>query len=225
MFRVYSSFLILCLSFWATTGFSNPLFVAGKHYQRLVVERISNTEIQRFLSENPNSIEVVEFFNYGCAACQWVYPAMAAWYDKKPDFVKVLRVPLVFNQKWEVLAKAYFVVDALKQHQTLDPKIFAAIHNEKKDLGDTDTLKNFFIEQGISEKVFLDLFNSFEINNQLIKAKALANVYQVTLSPVFIVNGPDNSYWVTPKFVKNQAELVSIIDDLVTREAKKRAGV
>jgi thiol:disulfide interchange protein DsbA len=225
MFRVYSSFFILFLSFWAAKGFTDAPFVEGKHYQCLVNERISNTELQRFLSEHPNAIQVVEFFNYGCAACKWLYPEMTAWYDKKPDFVKVLRVPLVFNQKWETLAKAYFVVEELQQHQNLDPKIFEAIHDQKKDLSDKEVLKQFFVEQGISENFFLDLFDSFEINNQLMKAKALANAYQVALSPVFIVNGSQGSYWITPKTVKNQAELVSIIDDLVTREAKNRAGV
>ena len=225
MFRVYSSLLIFCLSFgWVTTGIAETPFVEGKHYQRLTTERVSNVEVQRFLAEHPNTVEVIEFFNYGCAACKWIHPAMASWYAKKPEFVKVMRVPLVFNQKWETLAKAYFVVTSLAQDQKLDAKIFEAIHDKKIDLSNQETLEKFFFEQGIPAKDFSNLFNSFEVNNQLMQAKALANAYQVALSPVFIVNGPTASYWVTPKMVQNQAELVSIIDDLVSRESKSFAG-
>jgi thiol:disulfide interchange protein DsbA len=236
MYRVYISFLIGLLSVvWSGIGLSDNVpaptlitpmtLIEGKNYQKLGVERTINPHIQSFLAENPNTVQVIEFFNYGCAACKWFHPVMAAWAAKQSRVVTFVRVPVVFNKKWETLAKAYFVTNALSKNDVLDTKIFEAIHDRHTDLSDETLLKKFFTEQGVSEKAFSELFYSFDMNSKLTKATTLANAYQVTLSPIFIVNGPTGSYWVTPKMVSTQAELIQVVDALVVRESKQLAGL
>jgi len=236
MYRVYSSFFIGLLGIiWSGAGFTNntpaPILttpmelVEGKHYQRLKADRVSDPHIQSFLAENPKTVQVIEFFNYGCAACKWYHPIVGAWAVKQSATVAFVRVPVIFNKKWETLAKAYFVTNALSKNDILDTKIFEVIHDRHTDLSDETLLKKFFAEQGVSEKSFSDLFYSFDMNSKLTKATTLANAYQVTLSPVFIVNGPTGSYWITPKMASTQAELIQIIDQLVARESKQLAGL
>ena len=63
--------------------------------------------------ETGKKIEVIEFFSYGCPHCHDLEPFLDAWMAKLPPDVQFRRVPVMFQQRWEALAKIYFTLDAM----------------------------------------------------------------------------------------------------------------
>src|SRR5579863_8613053 len=81
-------------------------FEEGKHYKKLSAKITTDPEVIQFFSKNPNKIQVVEFFSYACFWCKRIHPVLNQWVDKHKDNVILYRVPVVFGQGWDVLAKA-----------------------------------------------------------------------------------------------------------------------
>ena len=61
--------------------------------------------------QNPDKIEVIEFFWYGCPHCYSLEPALQAWLKKKPANVEFIHQPAVFSDVWGKHAKAYYTAD------------------------------------------------------------------------------------------------------------------
>lgn len=195
-------------------------FEEGKHYHRISKEITENKTVQSFIAENPGKIQVVEFFNYGCFWCSRLHPLLADWAKKKPVNVVFYSVPVVFNKQWEVLGKAFYMAKSLGKESRFDADIFGEIHQNHINLGDEALLKDFFKKQGVSEKQFSELYQSFTVNSELARAAALGNAYHIALSPVIVVNGPSGSFLLTAKAAGNEQALISVLNDVVAKESK-----
>ena len=194
----------------------------GKQYHRFGAGVLADKGVQELMLENPGKIQVIEFFNYDCFWCGRLQPIIHEWVAKnKPENVVFLRFPLVFNKKWEVLAKAFLVTKALGKSETLDPLFFNEIHQQRIDLSDMKLLTDFFVKNGVSEKQFLDLYNSFTINQELLQSTKLADAFQISVSPVIVINGPSGSFSVTAKVAGGEQAVITVLDYVVSRESKK----
>src|SRR5437867_5533814 len=94
-------------------------FAEGKDYVRL-----KNPQAV----ETGKKIEVIEFFSYGCPHCNDLEPVLHNWAEKLPADVQFRRVPVVFQQRWEALAKIYYTLDAMGAEMRLSPEACKAIH-------------------------------------------------------------------------------------------------
>ncbi|HXH54686.1 MAG TPA: thiol:disulfide interchange protein DsbA/DsbL [Gammaproteobacteria bacterium] len=197
------------------------IFEEGKHYHRISHELTAHKSIQEFISEDPGKIQVIEFFNYGCFWCSRLHPILISWAKTKPVKVVFYSIPVVFNKKWETLAKAYFIVKNLGKTETLDSEFFRSIHQNHVDLGEEKKLKEFFNEKGVPEKQFSELYQSFTVNSSLARAVALANAYHIALSPVIVVNAPSGSYLLTAKAAGTEEALKSVLNYVIAEESKK----
>src|SRR5678809_1170420 len=102
------------LSF-ATAGAAD--LVEGKNYARLKVPQPV---------ESGKKIEVIEFFSYGCPHCSDLEPYLQNWFKTAPADVQFRRVPVMFQERWKVLAKIYYTLDALGEETRLSPDVFKA---------------------------------------------------------------------------------------------------
>ncbi len=195
-------------------------FEEGIHYQRISKEITDNKTIQSFMAENPGKIQVIEFFNYGCFWCSRLHPILADWAKKKPVNVVFYSVPVVFSKQWEVLGKAFYMAKSLGKEPRFDADIFAEIHQNQVNLSDENLLKDFFKKQGVSEKQFSELYQSFTVNSELARAAALGNAYHIALSPVIVVNGPSGSFLLTAKAAGNEQALIAVLNVVVAKESK-----
>ncbi len=240
MYQVFIKIGLLCLcGFFSVLGLASeptgtlpdlttppPVinYEEGKHYQRIKPEILANKSIQDLMSENPHKIQVIEFFSYGCFWCARLRPIMESWQKHKPENVVYFRFPLCWNKKFEVLAKAYYIAKSLGKLESLEPDLFADIQQKKIDLGEEKLLSAFFVQHGVPEKKFLDLFQSFSINKDISKATAIANAYQITESPVIFVNGPTGSYKISAKLAGSEQAVPLVLNHIISLESKKLAG-
>lgn len=136
-----------------------------------------------------HKISVVEFFSYGCPACNRLEPELEKWLKSKPKNVEFNRIPVIFEPGWDTYAKTYYILTSLHKNAVLDSKIFAAIHQKGLDLSSSSAMKNFLVQQGMDSKFLDSAFDqSPSINLSVKNGDNMMKTYQVIEIPTFIIN-------------------------------------
>src|SRR5687767_5094905 len=136
----------------------------GTNYQPLVPPQPTNV--------SAGKVEVVEMFWYGCPHCSVLEPFLANWEKKKPDYVELVRVPVIWGPAHRAHAKLFYTLEALGRPD-LHQKVFETIHQERNMLiggTEAETLNTqlaFAQAQGIDPKKFREAFNSFGVASNL----------------------------------------------------------
>jgi len=160
-------------------GASAQELVEGRNYARL-----KNPQPV----ETGKSIEVIEFFSYGCPHCGDLEPSIQAWLKTKPADVQFRRVPVMFQQRWENLARVYYTLEALGEEQKLATEVFGAIAKGTPLWNEKDFL-DWAAAKGLDRKKAEDLFKSFAVVGKVNRAKQQAQVYNIQSTPTIIVDG------------------------------------
>ncbi|MGD2055969.1 MAG: thiol:disulfide interchange protein DsbA/DsbL [Gammaproteobacteria bacterium] len=181
-------------------------YTEGKEYERLATPQPT---------VDPERIEVVELFWYGCPHCYDLEPLVNKWLAGKPDDVVFVRMPAIVGPRWELLAKAYFTAQALGVLEKIHPALFAAIHEKHQKINDEAALQDFFATQGIGEKEFKEAFNSFAVAFKVNNAKLMTRRYAISGVPTIIVNG---KFRTSGKLTGGNEELFEVVDYLVNAE-------
>lgn len=168
-------------------------------------------------TQNPDKIEVIEFFWYGCPHCYSLEPAMEKWLKTKPDNVEFIRQPAVFSSLWGKHAKAYIVAEALGVVDKVHADFFDAIQNKKQKLTSEDQLAEFFVAHGVEESLFRSTFNSFLVDAKVRQAKAMAPRYGITGVPAIIING---KYKTSGPLAGSQEKMIEVLDLLIKQESQ-----
>jgi len=134
----------------------------------------------------PARVVVVEFFWYGCPHCYAFEPYLRQWLETKPDYVEFHLIPGVLNKKWIPHAKAYFVAQKLGVVDKIHDRLFDAIHKQKRKIMDEESLRSFFMEQGIDGEEFSRIYNSPETGRLVQQAYETAMNYQVSSIPTVL---------------------------------------
>jgi thiol:disulfide interchange protein DsbA len=193
----------------------------GKQYKRISAQITTNPVVQEFIARDPGKIQVIEFFGYACFWCQRLHPFLNEWAAKKPEDIVFYRFPVYFNKGWDVLAKAYYIVEKLGSNNTLDKAFFQALHQEHLDLGNEQKLEAFFQKHGVSQQKFQELYHSFEVNRDYAKGNAIANAYEIIVSPAVVLNLSSGSYLITASSAGTEQGVIDIISFLIARDLKE----
>ena len=188
-------------------------FQEGKEYQVIASSNITP------LVGPKKTVEVQEFFSYDCPACYHFEADLKIWCDKKPDYVRFERIPVIFQASWEGVARAYYIASMLGVEQQLTPAIFKAIHVDRENLSDPDEQKDFFVKHGISQQAYESMANfSPGIDAQLLRSNTLMQQYQITSAPTLVV---DSRYKVDPSLVSGDPErFLQVVDYLIEKVRK-----
>lgn len=146
---------------------------------------------QAIANENPNKIEVIELFWYGCGHCHNMEAPLNAWVKKLPADVSFKRVPGLPNQSWAPMAKTYYALETLGLLEKLHTPLFEAIHKQKA-LNPTDEKAaiDWVTKQSGLDKIKVeDAFNSFSTNANLKRAANIFRASGATGVPSLVING------------------------------------
>ncbi len=168
----------------ATNNAASSTFVEGKDYKIIQSATAPASPLPK------DKIQVIEFFNYGCPACNHFEPTLEQWLATKPKDVAFERVPVVFHPQWDILARAYYVAKDLGVESKITPAIFKAIHQQGQDLSTADALAKFFAQYGVKEQDFNSALHfSPGIDAQMMRGDNLMGVYQAFEVPTLVING------------------------------------
>ncbi len=138
---------------------------------------------------NDGTIEVMEFFDYGCIHCANLEPALEAWVAKLPPDVKFKRAPAGFNSGGIDSIPIFYTLEAMGKLDSLHKKLFAAVFNERVMLGNKATLLKWLEKQGVDPKQYESVEKSFSVDSKIKRGRQLPGLYKASSTPVIAVNG------------------------------------
>ena len=204
-------FFLGALAWFAVTAAGAADLVEGKEYVRL-----KNPQPV----ETGKKIEVIEFFSYGCPHCSDLEPILQAWMQKLPPDVQFRRVPVMFQQRWEALAKIYYTLDAMGDETRLSPEVFKAVHVNGVPLYQDKAFFDWAASHGLDRTRVAEVYGSFAVSSKFNRAKALAQAYNIQSVPTIIVDG---KYLTASDRVGTHAAMPPVLDALVAKARAERA--
>ena len=200
---IKNALIVLVLSLFCSSAFSKD-YQEGRHYEL----------IEPLPTRNPEKIEVIEFFWFGCGHCFSLEQLIKDWKSEVSSEVDFFRLPVVWNEQTKTHAKLFFATETLKVPEAIQG-IFSAIHyNRKMMLSDKEIIP-FFQGYGIQEDKYLAATNSFGLKNNLRKAELFAFKYGIKGVPAFIVNG---KYKVSATREIGTEDLLDVVNYLIEKE-------
>lgn len=170
--------------------------------------------------ETGKNIEVLEFFSYGCPHCGELEPQIQAWLKNKPADVTFRRIPVMFQPRWEGLAKAYYTLEALGEDGKYTPEVFTALHGKGLQLWDEKVFLDWAASKGMDRKKVEDMWKSFGVAGKVNRAKQLAGAYQIQSVPTIIVDGKFTTG--SERLPNGHAGMPAAIDALVVKARAER---
>lgn len=185
---------------------------AGVHYD------VINPAIR---TADPDRIEVVEFFWYGCGHCYTFEPLISSWKKGLGEDVVFKGSPAIWNQPMELHAKMYFAAEALGVRDSLHGVLFQAMNVDRKRLASEAEIRELFVANGVAAEDFDKAFNSFGVNSQVRQANSRARAAKITGTPEMMVNG---KYRISTRKAGTQENMLKIADFLIEQERAAMAG-
>jgi thiol:disulfide interchange protein DsbA len=173
-------------------------------------------------SVGAGEVEVVEVFWYGCPHCYALEPYLESWDKKNAEYVKLVKVPVIWSPGHRAHARLYYALEALGRGD-LHKKVFQSIHEGRNQLltnSERETTQlhvNFAKANGIDEKQFMNAYNSFGVNSNLQRAERLTNSYRVASVPVLVVNG---KYVTDIEKARGHEPLTQLLEELAASERR-----
>lgn len=166
---------VLFVTLMAPLVSAAPEFKEGVEYQ-VVQETASSKPV------------VTEFFSYVCPHCYSFQPLMNKLEQRVPD-LELKKVPVSFlgREMGPVLQRAFGAAVLLKVEDQLTPVMFDRIHRQKKMPNDLADIKAVFIANGVAEKDFDGVINSFALNGMIAQYDKLTERFNVHGTPTIIV--------------------------------------
>ena len=170
---------------------------------------------------NPDKIEVVEFFWYGCGHCYDFEPLIGAWKKTLPADVEFRGSPAMWNELMELHARAFYTAEVLGVLDNMNQVIFQAMNVDGKRLASEADIQKLFVANGVDAEDFAKAFKSFGVSSQVNQASARARAAKITGTPALMVNG---KYHISGRKAGSQADMLKLADFLIAKERAAAAS-
>ena len=167
-------------------------------------------------TDNPSTIEVVEFFSYACPHCNDLNPMIHKWAAKLPSDVVFKRVPVSFNPFYELMARLFYSLETTGDLARLDESLFNAIHVKGLKLINEKSITEWVTSQGVDALKFGDAWKSFNVSSKTKRADQMARNFRIQGVPAIAVDG---RYLVGGK---NLQELLVLTDKVIDKRRAER---
>lgn len=170
--------------------------------------------------QQAGKVEVLEFFGYFCPHCAHLEPVLSQHARSFKDDTYLRAEHVVWDAGMKPLARLAAAVEMTGQQAQANSVIFSAFIDQKINLTDEATLKNWLGQQtAFDGKKVLAAYEAPESQARADKMEELTNTFQITGTPTVIVGG---KYEV--KFADWQSGMATV-DQLIdkVREEQKAA--
>ncbi len=200
--------LAFSLVVMSASVFAQPArYIEGTHYVAL------DTLVR---TVDPNKVEVVEIFWYGCTHCYSFEPLIENWEANAAEDVVFVRSPGMWNAMMQTHAQLYYTSVELGVFEETHSDIFDEILLRANYLQSEAAAKDYFESKGVSGDEFDAAWNSFTVTSSVNRANINMRNYGVRSTPNLIVNGKYRI--VTNQAVPTQTDMLEVVDFLVEME-------
>lgn len=200
--------MIKTLFIAALLWFNGTAFAAvelGKDYKLLNPSQPTNTK----------KIEVLEFFFYGCSHCFSLHPHLSTWEKTMPKDVELTLVPTIFRDSWESMAQTFYALEAIGQLHQLHDALYQAWNVNNTDLSDEAKITGFVAPRGVDRTKFSAAYNSFSVQNKVVRVKQMIRSYGISGTPTLVVDG---KYLITGL---QPAETIRVLNEVIEMARKE----
>ncbi|MFL2840725.1 MAG: thiol:disulfide interchange protein DsbA/DsbL [Pseudohongiellaceae bacterium] len=202
---VLIAFAMLTMS---VSVFAQPTrYIEGTHYVAL------DNPVR---TVDPNKIEVVEIFWYGCTHCYSFEPLLEYWESNIAEDVVFVRSPGIWNVMMQTHAQLYYTSVELGIFEETHSEIFDEILLRANYLQSEGAVKDYIMSKGVLGEEFDAAWNSFAVTSAVNRANTKMRDYGVRSTPNLIVNGKYRI--VTNQAVPTQTDMLEVVDYLVEME-------
>ena len=213
--RCLLSLLALCLCF-AQIAMGTTSFNEGEHYRRLPPSVIQQPEVQTLLAQAQGKKQIFVFFSYACYWCSELHASLDSWVSQQDvSQLSFKKVPVIFDDSWEPLARAYYLAQLVKKEDTLDKRLFNAVQKEHRPLMTEVALSVFFEEQGVRKEVFKELYHSFALHRKLSEGKQICTNFRIMESPALVIHTASGDYLTTLAMAGSKEKMNHLLDHLI----------
>ncbi len=192
-----------------------PLMATAEDY----MEGVEYTRISKPLRTvvKPGTVEVREYFWYGCPHCFRLEPSVQRWLASNPANVNFQMQPAILGESWAPAAQAFYTAALLGVLDKIHPALFEAVHLEgqKSLVRDDLALELFFEQHGVNPEQFRKTWNSFSVQSRVKQAVRMTRRSGIKGVPAVVVNG---KFVTDPGMAGGVQEMFRVVEYLVAQE-------
>ncbi len=167
-------------------------------------------------TENPDKVEVLEFFWYGCPHCFQFEPHIKTWLETKPDNVEFKSVAAPLNPAWKVHSQAFYAAEVLGVLDKFHEPMFNAIHRDKKSMRKPKDIAKLAESLGIDGEKFEKTMKSFAVDAKIRQSLQKAREVGISAVPTVVING---KYKTSGSVAGSYPNLIDVLNRLVAQES------
>jgi len=166
---------------------------------------------------DPEKVEVMEFFWFGCPHCYALEPSLNKWAEDLPEHVNFVREAPALNSNWEPHSRLYYAARSLNIEEDVVDPVFNQIHRNKQRLRSPKRIGKFIesLDLGVDAEKFTSTMDSFSVHVGLRRAAKLAQLSGISAVPSIIVNG---KYRTTVSMAGGHDQIIEVVNRLVELE-------
>lgn len=170
---------------------------------------------------DPNKIEVLEFFWYGCPHCYDFESHIQPWLAHKPEGVSFTRIPHDLGREaGETHALAYHIAEKLGIVKRIHAPMFKAIHDLKQPMDRLNDVCDLFAKQGgITDEQCHAAADDEDVKHARNHDDFLIRHYEIANVPALVVDG---RYYTDAIMAGGMSNLVKVLDVLIAKQKAAR---
>ncbi|MEK7862429.1 MAG: thiol:disulfide interchange protein DsbA/DsbL [Chloroflexota bacterium] len=165
------------------------------------------------------TIEVIEFFYYGCPVCYESQPHIARWLASAGADVSLTRVPSAFTADGESYALTFHALLAQGGLAQLHGPVYENHHFEDRRLSEEKNLLDWLARNGVDAEAFRAVRHSAQNRARMAEGRRIFEIYGVRAVPAFAVDG---RYLTSARLANGVKEMMAVVEHLVERAREDR---
>lgn len=166
-------------------------------------------------------ILVQELFWYGCPHCFHLEHPLDEWRKTLPSYVDFEPYAVPLTPAWVPLTKAFYAAKFMGVLPKTHLQVFNDIHVKNIRPVTRDQIADMYADLGVNRDKFLNMYNSFGVDNAVRQAGVVAQDAGVTGVPAILVNG---KYLVNGDMAGTNKAMLPIVDALIAKIEAQNKG-
>ena len=214
--KSFKSLLVLLLIVFSSAAFSGEKLSAQTVSP---LPKDSDPSLIQLLHPK-NKVSVLEFFNYGCPACQQLEPDFQEWLKKQSNYIKLTRIPMVFDAAWTHYEKAHYIATQLDVLPQMTQPLFTAGRTGNL-LNSEKSMEDLFVKYAhVTPNLFQSVYHfSIFLSGQTMKSNFLRQHYKIYAIPTFVIDG---KYKIDLRMAGSKEKFFNMLDQLIHRSLSKK---
>ena len=165
------------------------------------------------------TVEVIEFFYYGCPVCYESQPHIARWLANSGADVSLKRVPSAFTAESESYALTFYALQAGGRLAQLHGPVYENHHFDERRLSEEKNLLDWLARNGVDAEAFRAQRDAEGNRARVAEGRGIFEAYDVKGVPAFAVDG---RYLTSARLANGVKEMMDVVEYLVGRVREER---